>query len=153
MPDTTAITPPLPSVTDLGRRLAALDIAFYREDENQARSKHDINSFQRTERAMDIIDDQRRALRDLIASMPAQTLADAAVQIECAAYIATNLHADQADQYAEERLGGLHQKLETICLSVLPIVAAEAGLDIEAMDWTDHCRLRAQRFQGLENVA
>lgn len=150
MPDTTATTPPLPSVTDLGRRLAALEAAFHREDENQARNKPDINSVQRIERAMDIIDDQRRALRDLIASMPAQTLADAAVQLECAAYIATNLHADHC---TEECLRGLHQKLETICLSVLPIVAAEAGLDVEAMSWTDHCRLRAQRFQGLENVA
>jgi len=39
MPDTTATTPPLPSITDLGRRLAALNAAFDREDGNKADSK------------------------------------------------------------------------------------------------------------------
>ncbi len=82
------------------------------------------------------------------------TLADAAVQIGVACYCAGTVEcSDWSSPDRLERLEELAGALERICLSVIPLVAEAAGLDLAEMDWTGLDRLRASRFYGSERTA
>ncbi len=98
---------------------------------------------------MDITDAQASAAKELICSMPAVTLADAAVQVATALTI-----VDQIDGAAgcEAALSRLESKLDRLLLSALPVIAEAAGLGIEEMGWADLAALRAHRFEALETV-
>ncbi len=131
--DTTHSATDLPSIADLGKMLAALDVAL-----------EAVTTF---ERGQPIAADRAGALRDLIATMQPRTFADAAVVIACAVSIASRLdHKDASDQAGHEV-----RKLERMLLSVLPIVTEAAGLDPGQMGWTVLEERRASMFgEGLE---
>ena len=86
------------------------------------------------------------ALRDLIASMPAFTLRDAAVQVEAiviaSSRLSSNVHTEAQVEIAADRI-------ERMALSILPVIAAAADLDIQVMAWSDYMELRARRFEGV----
>ena len=104
--------------------------------------------------ALVTLTDREQALRFLISTLPATSLAEAAVQLGTASTFAGILHAsDWRDPATHHRLNELHDALNRIMLSVLPAVAAAAGLDLAAMCWDDLDRLRASLFYATEERA
>jgi hypothetical protein len=138
---------PICSILDLGRHLAAVDIAHNRHDHANlvnpglTHQKPPVH-----EEAMELLYDRGEAMRRLIASMQAQTLADAAVQIAVGNSIVETLESENIDAYAK---GLCIRELHRIFLSALPIVAEAAELDPVAMDWTELVNLRARCFAGV----
>jgi len=136
-----------PPIIDLGRALASNDIEYDRLDDLMGRRAAD------EDRAMGLLLTRRESLWQLIGSMPAKTLADAAVQISVACHFAGSLEcSDWSGPDTHSRLQELASGVERVCLSVLPLVAEAAGLDLAEMDWTDFARLRASRFYGSERA-
>lgn len=142
-------SPGLPPILDLGRALASNDIEYCQLDRLTAtRSNTPIE-----DRTMSLLLTRREALWQLIATMPAMTLADAAVQLGVACQFAMGLAgSDWSSPEQRGHFAELAGGLERICLSVLPIVAEAAGLDLVEMDWVDLDRLRANWFYGTEGV-
>lgn len=136
------ILAPLPSIYDLGCARAAISAEFARLDD--AGEQH--------ETTLELLGKQEAALDELIATRPAMTLADAAVQVGVACTLVNVLAAsDWRD--APERLQELHDNMERMLLSALPFVAAASGLDVAAMCWQEHLTLRAAYFGLAEVVA
>lgn len=131
-----------PVIYDLGKHLADVERAYEARD-----SAHDSAS---RRNALGVLDGRREALRDLICTMPAQTIQDAAVQIEVAATIASCLATNQFDARAIDRMA---EQMERVLFGVLPIVAKAAGINLDAMFWTDLDTLRVSRFAGVGVVA
>ncbi len=135
----------LPSIIDLGRALAANDIKYDRLDNLMDKRTT------AEDRVMGLLLTRRHVLWDFIASLPALSLADAAVQIGVACQIAITLeNSDWSGPDRQLRLGETAGGLARICLSVLPLIAEAAGLDLAEMDWTDLHHLRASRFYCSE---
>ena len=149
IPDTAATIPPLPSIFDLGRQLAALEIAHRHQDAVCLESRDD-GKVRQAKAAMVAIGEQALAIRDLMVTMSAQTLADAAVQLAIASDIATNL---AANEHTNDEVEQVSMKLEAITLSAWSIVAASAGIDVGEMNWASQRSLRTNRFLGLEAAA
>ena len=144
-------TPPvtsLPTIHNLGRRIAALYVVHDRCDEEDIKADG-FAAEHRAQAGMDITYAQITAAKEMICSMPAVTLADAAVQVATALSI-----ADQIDGAVrcERTLIQLERKLDRLLLSALPLIAEAAGLSLDEMGWSDLATLRAQRFQALETV-
>ena len=152
-----AVAATAPSILDLGKHLAQVEISY---------SAHDIVDLKRSvpagdedalreakkraEAAQLILGDRQEALRDLICTMPAKTLADVAIQVAAILVIASRISASHhtPDQVAREA-----DRIERMALGMLPILAAASGLDMEAMDWADNDQLRPLRFTGVEVLA
>jgi hypothetical protein len=145
---TTALVTFLPSIHDLGRRIAALYVVHDRCDEDGVQADG-FSAEHRAQDGMDIAHAQIIAAREMICAMPAVTLADAAVQIAAAVVV-----ADQIDGAArcEHTLIQLEKKLDRLLLSALPLIAEAAGLGMDEMGWSDLAKLRAHRFEALEAV-
>ena len=141
--------PGLPPILDLGRALASNDIEYCQLDRlTAARSNTPIE-----DRTMSLLLTRREALWQLIATVPAMTLADAAVQLGVACQFAMGLAgSDWSSPETQRRFAELTGGLERICLSVLPIVAEAARLDLVEMDWASLDQLRASRFYGTEGA-
>ncbi len=140
----------LPPIIDLGRALASNDIAHCQLDQLTCRRWNTPTE----DAAMDLLLTRREALWQLIASLPAMTLADAAVQIGVACHFAMSLEgSDWSSSDVRSRFYQLAGGLELMCLNVLPLVAEAAGLDLAEMDWAGLERLRATRFYGSEYAA
>ncbi len=117
----------LPSIEDLGRRIAALYVEHNRCDTESVHADGQQANLH-WQAGMDITDAQAIAAKELICTMPAVTLADAAVQVATALTI-----ADQIDGAAgcEQVLSRLQNKLDYLLLSALPVIAEAAGLGME----------------------
>ncbi len=140
----------LPPIIDLGRALASNDIAHCQLDQLTCRRSNTPTE----DAAMDLLLKRRDALWQLIASLPAVTLADAAVQLGVACHFAMSLEAsDWSSADVRGRFYQLAGGLELMCLSMLPLVAEAAGLDLAEIDWTGLDHLRASRFYGSERTA
>ncbi len=140
----------LPPIIDLGRALASNDIEHCRLDKwTCGRSNTPIEHA-----AMRLLETRREALWQLIASLPAMTMADAAVQLGVACQYAMGLEgSDWSSPDTRSRFYEMAGGLERICLSVLPLVAETAGLDLAEMDWTDLDQVRVRRFYGSERTS
>jgi len=140
----------LPPIIDLGRALANNDIEHTRLDKwTCGRSNTPIE-----DEAMKLLEVRREALWQLIASLPALTLADAAVQLGVATQYAMGLEAsDWSNPDVGSRFYEMARGLERLCLSALPLVAQAAGLDLAEMDWSELDQIRARRFYGSESTA
>lgn len=135
-----------PSVFSLGQHLAALERAHEAYDPvNLQRMASAVDETQqRAARA--IQEDRMEALREIIASMPALTLKDAAVQVEAITVAASLL---SCSTHTEAQVEAIADRIERMALSILPLIAAAADLDLEAMFWTDNLTLRTSRFEGV----
>ncbi|MGI4941843.1 MAG: hypothetical protein ACRYHQ_14995 [Janthinobacterium lividum] len=149
-----AITPPaaapLPPVIELGWRLAALSAEITRQDGAALQARDDGPRHRAARRAIESLEGQRMALNALVATMPARTLADTAVQIAVAFDLANDLECNvhPADEVERLAIG-----LATLLLSVLPVIAAAAELNPGDMGWEAEVGyLYAGRFAGLEDV-
>ena len=109
---------PLPSVLDLVSRIRALSDA----GEDGTRNGQLV--------VRDWLDDQEIALRGLVATMPAATLADAAAQL----YVAMGVVEFMEDfKLSEGEIGAAVIKLRRMIRSILPVVAEAAGLSLDAI--------------------
>ena len=142
-----------PSLLDLGRQLATLLVSY---------DAHDIVALKRATRgvageglcsvsnravaAQAILGDRIEAVRALITTIPAQTIADVAVQIEQVAVMSSRLSADGENTH---EVRGVADQIERMAYSMLPIVAAAAELSVEAMNWEGSLALRVHRFAAV----
>jgi hypothetical protein len=136
----------LPSVADLGRHLAAVDLVYTRHEEETHKDPGDQI---RQREALDLLYDRGEALRDLIATMPARTIQDAAVLVGIAWSLAANL---DACEFTKDKTVQIAKKLERIAMTVLPVIAGAAAMDVATMDWTDALELAPHRFHGVEGL-
>jgi hypothetical protein len=138
---------PICSIFQLGEHLAAVGIAY---------SAHDLAALANNAKpfapppphakAMALLMDRGDALRGLIATMQAVTLADVAVQIGVAIDLASQIFANEIPN---ENAKDCAEAIDRMLQGMLPIVAAAAGLDMAAMDWSENAALRARRFAGV----
>ena len=101
----------------------------------------------RSEAAQIILGERQEALRDLICTLPAKTLADAAIHVAGIVTLSARL---SASIWTGDQVTRAADKIERMALGMLPLLAAAAGLDMEAMDWADNDQLRPLRFTGVE---
>ncbi|MGI4945585.1 MAG: hypothetical protein ACRYHQ_34320 [Janthinobacterium lividum] len=142
---------PLPAVIDLGRRIAALSAEYDRHEQASLDARGNARAQLVAHNTMKILDEQSQVLRDLVTTIPARSMADAAVQIAEAFGIAEDLYRNVHSSVEVERLAAA---LTRLALSALPVIAAAAGLDPAAMGWESEVGyLYASRFAGLEGVA
>ncbi|MGI4799982.1 MAG: hypothetical protein ACRYG8_39300, partial [Janthinobacterium lividum] len=142
---------PLPTIADLGRRIAALRAEYQRQDSLHTEAAGNRAARMNASSAMSILDGQAEVLRELVTMMPALSLADAAVQINEAHSRAEILETCTHTPEQVEEIAGMVVRL---LLSVLPIITAAADLDAVEMGWDHAMRsLRASRFSGLEGAA
>ena len=135
----------LPQIIDLGFALAAAEIEGRRLRASGARRRSSDSA------AIGVTTGRAEALRALITTLPADTVADAAVQIGVACNLATTLaRSDWTAPAERERISEMHEALYRITVSVLPVLAAAAGLDLAEMGWEDVDVLRADVFYGEE---
>ncbi len=93
-----------------------------------------------------LLADRAEALRDLLATMPATGIRDAAVILAEAHIVADRLHASQHTPEEAERMAG---KLVRMVATCLPWVARAAGLDVVDMDWDERCDLAHHHYMGV----
>ena len=141
----------LPPVVELGRRLAAISAEIVRQDDVALQARDDGPRHRAARAAMNSLEGQRMALQALIATIPARTLADTAVQIAVAFEVANDL---ECNIHSAKQVESLATGLVTLILSVLPVIAAAAKLDPVDMGWEAEVGyLYASRFAGLEGLA
>ena len=152
-PETAAVALTAPSILDLGKQLAAVEIAHEAFDSGNMRLSLKVGdaeaarrSKQRGEAAWEVLEPRAEALRELIATMPALTIQDAAVQI---ALICTASGRLSASIHSRESSTAMADQIERMALGLLPLVARAAGLDLEAMNWASNEYLRVHRFDGV----
>lgn len=145
----------LPSITELGRilgttarREAAIDLIGSgqplpaNEEERRARASQQI----RLNTADRLLFDQLDALRSLVGTMPAKTLSDCVVQINVAAHWIMRMTCNDLDP---AEMNARCENLERIMVSVLPVLAAAAGLDLVQFAFDEVADLHEARFPEL----
>ncbi len=136
----------MPSVIELGRALAATNLEYLRLEKPSPDRE--------VKAALAALSRQEEALSDLITTQPAVTLQDAAVQIGVAVVIASILESSDWSAPAQQiHLDRYHKALDRIAISVLPVIAKAAGMDLDALGWGSTRLLHANRFPGAECVA
>ena len=135
-----------PCLFDLGVHLADAKKAYDAWDEAGVAGCTDPTDRLRLHGAKEIAGYRVEALHELIATMPARSIADAAVVVaECitiAARLSASVHTEAQVEVAAD-------KLERMLLGALPFLAQVAGLDMARMDWADTDALRPHRFAGV----
>lgn len=145
----------LPSITELGlmlaviaKREAGIDLV------NVGRGKP-ANKEQRREWAIADRDQKTAdrllftrldALRELVSTLPAQTLTDCVVQINVASHMVMKITGNDLDK---TELDQLSDAVERIMVSVLPVLAAAAGLDLVQFAFDEVADLHEARFPEL----
>ena len=145
----------LPSITELGRilgaiaqREAAIDLIPVGEgepaNEEERRERWSENLRQKT---ADILLFRRiDALREIISTLPAKDLADCVVQVNVASHLIMNVTCNELEK---PEIDELAEAVERILVSVLPVMAAAAGLDLVEYSLDEVVMLREGRFPEL----
>ncbi len=136
-----------PSILDLGHQLAGIGKEIIRQSDLLAVHQADRKASKQAANAVALLEERESSLHHVVCTIPAVTLADAAVQVSVAVLLAEDIAANELTADAVTRAA---EKLERVLLSVLPVIAAAAGLNTSAMDWDQFAGLRADRFGGME---
>ena len=145
----------LPSITELGRMLAmiarreaAIDLMPNGkgepadEEERRARRHEEL----RRKTADMLLFRQLDALRDVIGTLPAKDLADCVVQINVAGHLIMKITCNDLEK---PELDELADAIDRIMVSVLPVMAAAAGLDLVEYALDEVANLHEARFPEL----
>lgn len=132
-----------PSIISLGEQYAAALAAYERFDAKHAPKAFAADTSSRA--AQRVLADRMGALVDLIATMPAATLADVAVQVHAVGSLAARVNGETSPAQALS----VARQIERMAYGMLPLVAAVAGLDMAAMGWAGNAGLRVERFAGV----
>lgn len=145
----------LPSITELGRMLGTIErrqsaLDVLPDDRGRPESDEErraaISKDLEVKTAAGLLYRRADALRDLIAAVPAQDLADCVVQINVAAHLLSMASACLHEQPASEEL---IMTLKRIMISVLPVMAATAGLDVVEYALDEVISMHEGRFPAL----
>lgn len=145
----------LPPITELGRilgtiarREAAIDLVGSgqpspaNEEERRARASQQI----RLNIADRLLFDRLTALRSVVGTLPAQTLSDCVVQINVAAHWIMRMTCNDLDP---SDIKECSDNLERIVISVLPVMAAAAGMDLVEFALNEVTDLHEGRFSEM----
>ena len=127
--------PPLPSVADLGRQIAAMNNRYNELDEEETdfvepklHEPLDVTMKRHAlAHAKSLAFAQERALIDLALTLPAVTLSDAAVMVMLAWHV-SSLLKDCA--YGDHEKNRMETQVEHALLNALPLIAGAAGVGI-----------------------
>jgi len=145
----------LPSITELGRILGAITrresaIDLVVVDRDPPRDEAERLEQSREDRRCHTVDKllyrQMEALREIVTTMPAQSLPDCAVQISVASHLVSKLTNNDLEK-AEIR--DLADGIERILISVLPVLAVAAGLDLIEFAFDEVTALHEVKFPEL----
>jgi hypothetical protein len=148
-PTTPPPAAPLPSILDLCRRRLALSNGLDRLEAARADTTNRAAQIS-FETAETLSYDQQNALSDLMTTFPAVTIGDAAAQL-CVAWLTVST-LENFDIPRTER-DKLVLTLRRITLSVLPVVASAAGLDLAEIAEDYLVDSRAREFPDLGVVS
>ncbi len=131
-----------PRIEDLGRQLAAVEEAAHQFDSAFLKPQHDRVS----DDARVVLGERGDALRLMISTLPAATVADAAVQVSQILDLTDQLRFYEGD---EDERRNMIARIERMALGMRPVLAQAAGLDMAKMGWArqDGC-LRVSRWRG-----
>ena len=125
----------LPSITELGRMLAtiagrelAIDLfpVGQREPANEEERCAQSRDKVRKKTAYSLLFRRLDALRSVVSTLPAKDLADCVVQINVAGHMIMTISNNDMER---PEIDELADAIERIMVSVLPVLAAAAGLD------------------------
>ena len=145
----------LPSIIELGRMLGAVVRQEARVDELRDALGRPASEEERRERAskslrLDTADrllfHRIDGLRDLISTMPAETLSDCVVQINIACHLIMKVTCNDLEK---PELDELSDAIERITISVLPVLAAASGLDLAEFALDEITNLHEGRFPAV----
>lgn len=147
-------SPVLPSVADLGRLIEAASFACEHFDAVRlALPNNDQLGRRRAERGAMLATDQEFALRDLVLTLPARSLGDAAVQVGIGIAVVEDC---EGNELSEVRLAENYRQLRRIMASVLPVVTHAAGLTMAEVGGSylaDWCAKEFPERPGAETTA
>ena len=135
-----------PCLSDLGLHLADVRKARETWDEAGLAGCNNPTDRIRLQAARDVLDARIEALHEMIASMPATSMTEAAIVVAECTIIASRLGASV---HSEHQVEAAADKLERMLLGALPFLAQVAGLDMARMNWADIDQLRLHRFAGV----
>ena len=145
----------LPSITELGlmlaeiaKREASIDlITIGRGKPANEEQRQEWAMFDRDLRTADsLLFARLDALRGLVSTLPAQNLSDCVVQINVASHMVMKITGNDLDK---PELDELSDAVERIMVSVLPVLAAAAGLDLVEFALDEVTNLHEARFPEL----
>lgn len=131
----------LPSVEALGRALAHSARAHEEFDQIRRDARKRGTFSGAADNGMELHEARQHALRELISTLPAVSLADCAVQLAVA-----DMHAETITGADGAGMEARAEALERICASVIPVIAEAAGMDLAQFDLEQFRRLREVRF-------
>jgi hypothetical protein len=135
-----------PTAYDIGLHLARVERAHHLHDVAHLEAKHAIPDAYHHTNGEDLLWERAEALRDLIATMPATSLRDAAVILAEAAIVADRLNANQHTPEETEKESA---KLVRMLTTTLPWITQAAGLDVGEMEWRERSSLARHHFVGV----
>lgn len=150
-----AATADLPSITELGRTLGAITrreagidlVTCGRPAPRDEAERLDRVQADRRRGTVDkLLYRQMEALREIIGTLPAQSLSDCAVQVGVASHIVSKLANNRIDS---DEVNELADTVERILVSVMPVLAAAAGLDQIEFALNEVSDLHEARFPPL----
>ncbi len=130
-----------PSIIIMSDHLAAIDTAYAMLDAAGPTGAR----LQAHEAAKGLLDERREAVRDIITTLPAADMKDAACIVAGMVTIAGRTYANA---YAPEQQEREAAKLERMALGILPIATRAAGMDAAGMGWGGSDSLRVARYVG-----
>ena len=145
----------IPSITELGRilgaiaqREAAIDLMPVGEGEpaNEEERRERWSEEQRRTTADSLLFRRLDALREMISTLPAKDLADCVVQINVASHLIMKV---TCNELKKPDIDELAEAVERIMVSVLPVMAAAAGLDLAEYSLDEVANLHEGRFPEL----
>ena len=145
----------LPSITELGRMLgtiarreAAIDLlpVGRGEPKNEEERRERRSEELRLKTADALLFRRLDALRDVVATLPARDLADCVVQVNVAGHMIMKITCNDLEK---PELDELADAIERIMVSVLPVMAAAAGLDLAEFALDEVANLHEGRFPEL----
>ena len=148
-------TADLPSLTELGRTLGAITRRGSRIDlascgrtapRDEAERLEQQKDDRRCSTADKLLYRQMEALREIIGTMPAQSLSDCAVQISVASHLVFKLTNNQTEK---AEIADLADAIERILISVLPVLAVAAGLDLIEFAFDETTGLHEAHFPEI----
>ncbi len=137
---------PLPSIEAIGRHIRRLDAA---DDLVQGLTPSRPVETLAKRNAGDLVSDRRRALEDLVLTLPARTMADAVVQAAAALAVADNENTDDWKWDARMR----HLSLVRALASVLPVLVRASGIPPEDLIEAPRVMRLCEEHFGLVETA
>ena len=132
--------PTFPTLVEVGRQLAVTEADHHALDRRMVENKANAKAVPNLDRTMALLSAREAALRNLIITLPAKTLGDAAVQVGVAKDLINDLVSNES---TPEEAAGIGRCLMSVAVSVLPVLVAASKLDVGMVNWLESLFPRA----------